>query len=49
MCIRDSPRPARVVEVIENPGMGEAEYRRSEEFYRVVVRAREILKSLEEK
>ena len=44
-----SPRPARVVEVIENPGMGEAEYRRSEEFYRVVARAREILKSLEEK
>ena len=42
-----SPRPARVVEVIENPDMGEAEYRRSPEFYRVVTRAREILKSQE--
>jgi NitT/TauT family transport system ATP-binding protein len=44
-----SPRPARVVEVIENPGMGEVGYRRSEEFYHVVVKAREILKSLEER
>jgi NitT/TauT family transport system ATP-binding protein len=42
-----SPRPARVVEVIENPEMGEAEYRRSPMFYRIVARAREILKSQE--
>lgn len=44
-----SPRPARVVEVLENPGMGEVGYRHTEEFYRMVARAREILRALEER
>ncbi len=42
-----SPRPAKVVEVLDNPGMGEPGYRRSPEFYEVVIRAREILGSPE--
>jgi ABC-type nitrate/sulfonate/bicarbonate transport system ATPase subunit len=35
-----SPRPGRVSAVVENPGMGSAGYRASEEFFRVVTRLR---------
>lgn len=35
-----SPRPGRVSSVVDNPGMGSAGYRSSEEFFRVVTRLR---------
>lgn len=38
-----SPRPARVGEVIQNPGMGTPEYRGSPEFMAQVARLRQIL------
>ncbi len=42
-----SPRPAEVVEVLENPEMGELGYRRSPAFYHLVTEVRRVLKSLE--
>jgi NitT/TauT family transport system ATP-binding protein len=38
-----SPRPGRVAEVVENPGMGQAGYRGHEEFYRTCVHVRSLL------
>jgi ABC-type nitrate/sulfonate/bicarbonate transport system ATPase subunit len=38
-----SPRPGRVSTVVDNPGMGSAGYRASEEFFRVVTRLRSAL------
>ncbi|HID09525.1 TPA: ATP-binding cassette domain-containing protein, partial [Candidatus Micrarchaeota archaeon] len=42
-----SPRPAKVVRILDNPGMGEPRYRRSPEFYEMTIKAREVLSSLE--
>lgn len=42
-----SPRPAKVVRILDNQGMGEPEYRRSPEFYEMTIKAREVLSSLE--
>lgn len=41
-----SPRPARVVEVIDNPEMGELSFRRSPAFHRMVSEVRETLRKL---
>jgi ABC-type nitrate/sulfonate/bicarbonate transport system ATPase subunit len=38
-----SPRPGRVSAIVENPGMGSAGYRASEEFFRVAVQLRTSL------
>ncbi|MCR4404389.1 MAG: ABC transporter ATP-binding protein [Candidatus Acetothermia bacterium] len=38
-----TPRPARMKALLENPGMGAVEYRRSPEFYELVRRLRELL------
>jgi len=38
-----SPRPGRIWAVVENPGMGSAGYRSSEEFFRVVTTLRSAL------
>ena len=38
-----SPRPGRVSAIVDNPGMGTAGYRASEEFFRVVTRLRSEL------
>ncbi len=38
-----SPRPARVVEIVDNPGMGTVEYRGTPEFMAKVAHLREVL------
>jgi NitT/TauT family transport system ATP-binding protein len=38
-----SPRPGRVSAIVENPGMGSADYRASDEFFAVVTRLRAVL------
>lgn len=38
-----SPRPGRVAEVVDNPGMGERDYRKAPEFYERCVHLREVL------
>ncbi len=38
-----SPRPGRVAEVVDNPGMGEQDFRKSPEFYEQCARLREVL------
>lgn len=38
-----SPQPGRVAAVVDNPGMGSAAYRASEEFFGVVTRLRTVL------
>ena len=38
-----TPRPGRICQIIENPGMGSVEYRRSTEFYEQCNKLRELL------
>ncbi|MDI6906183.1 MAG: ABC transporter ATP-binding protein [Thermoanaerobacterales bacterium] len=38
-----SPRPARVIATVENPGVGRPSWRRSPEFHRVCTRLRDLL------
>ncbi len=38
-----SPRPGRVTEIVENPGMGSPEYRMTEEFFHKVTEVRGLL------
>ena len=38
-----SPRPGRVSAIVDNPGMGSASYRASEEFFRIAVQLRAAL------
>lgn len=41
-----SPRPGRLVSIIENPGMGDESYRQTEEFYSRCSEIRQLVKDL---
>ena len=42
-----SPRPGRIVSIIENPGMGGESYRQTEEFYTMCSEIRQLVRGLQ--